>query len=277
MRKGIFFILLLNFVFAKSNAQVIFELNGIGVTSNSNKSSFIAGGGGEITIYAPAIHLIKPSGKNNSRNSLAPLSLHFGASLYVSGMGNKTFVNVPLVAPESGDAKVYFSNTLFGANADVRFTAALLNGKVAPYLDGFAGFRQFNSDMNIMPNDGGKQSAKQLTKTAGLGFGATLGLQFRVYDGIFINTGVNYTYSQSTGEFIDIHSLNRVGNSIEYSAAPLSKDFLIYKLGVTCYFGKEPKGSKGSSHSSHHAWWEGWCSHSRSNGGGHSNINLIRR
>jgi hypothetical protein len=258
--------------FSAVKAQGVVEIGIISPVSNDPSMRTIYGGGIDLAGFSAPINFIKPSYSNyRYQKAASPLCLRFGASLNMAFMGSKNFKDVPLSSPETGNARVNFSNGLYSMNVNARLSSSCFKGKVIPYLEGFAGWRDFECDMSISPNDHSKSTDSILGSKSGLGIGGTAGFLIRLAPDCYLNAGMTWNHSEAPGKFVDLHSIDRVGNSIEYYTHPSPADFLVFKIGISAYLDDSPNQSSGGG-SYHHSSWGGSC---HSGGGGHSHISLI--
>lgn len=219
---------------SEAKAQSIFEINGNSPLS-LNSPKLITGGGAGFGFYTPPINIIEARRKKLGSNNPSPLCLRFGGYFYFDGVGQKTFKEIPLLNG-TGNASVNFSNSLTGINFSAKLSSSLINGRIIPYAEGFTGLRYFSSGMTITPDDDDENpNSITISKTSGINFGATGGLLFRITDEFYIDTGVMWTHSEVPGEYVDVKSLQQIGNNIGYKSAKLPNDFLVFKLGVTGY------------------------------------------
>lgn len=256
-------------IIAEAHSQSIIEINGTAPLS-LNAQTVIYGGGAGVGFYSPPINIIPAPRKNIP----SPLCLRFGGYFYLNGVGQKTFKSIPMLNPSQGNATVYFSNSLIGSNIAFKLSSSVMNGRIIPYAEGYAGYMYFSSDMSISPDNKDEESNSiTLSKTDGLNIGASGGLQFRLTDAFYIDTGVMWSHSEIGGEYVDIRSLKQIGNSIGYKAEKLPKDFLVFKLGITGYI--TDYDGKGSNNGS---FWDSLFNNiGRSSGGrGIGNIGLIK-
>jgi hypothetical protein len=278
MKKTLYYFLLLLALFSEKGlkAQCMIDFH---FTSPMalNSPSPINGGGIGIEFYTPPINIIKPNRyRYHGKKLPSPLALRFGSNMSLNGAGGKTFKNIPLLSPGTGDATAAFQNMLYGINFSARFTSSVGHGSVIPYVEGNLGYRYFASDMNITPNDKNqKPTYIHLGNVAGLNTGLGAGLMFKIGDGGLIDCGVMWSHSATTGEYVDIHSLTQIGSSIGYHAALLPNDFLVFKLGITGLIENEDWRSEGSESGSHHGSFFHGCG-GHGGGGGHASIGLIK-
>ncbi|MFL5764289.1 MAG: hypothetical protein ACJ77K_10155 [Bacteroidia bacterium] len=242
-----------------------------------HSKSPINGAGIGFEFMSGPIKLIKArTGTRKSELELPPpLAIHFGGHLYFNGAGHEKFKNIPLLNPGTGNATAEFQNVLYNANFSMRITSSLANGYIIPYVEGFTGLRYFSSDLTITPDDVSQKTSRQgLGEISGLATGGSAGMMFRMGNNdCFLDFGATWSHSDVTGEYVDIHSLKKVGNSIGYKSLALPNDFLMFKIGFVGYVSGWGDGG-GSSSSGHH--YHGGGFHCGGHSGGHASIGLIK-
>ncbi len=189
-----------------------------------------AGAGMGFGMFSKGLELERLSSKQR-------LELRFGGDFYFTQYAHKKLGTVPLVAPQSGEAKVSMSQTNFGLNAVARFILVSEPDKFSPYLDLFTGIRGFSADMNVRPTSyqpGYDESTySNLSTFTGWNFGASFGLMYSITKNIKLNTGIMYTTSNRQGEIDNIKSARIAeGNVYTYKSAT-PRDFFVLKAGIT--------------------------------------------
>ena len=261
------------FLCLHTNAQSIIEMNAASPVSNDPSIRTTYGGGIGFGFYSNPLILIKNNQHNyKNRKAAAPFCARLGGDFFIAGMGSRNFKDVPLLAPESGNAKVSFSNMLSGFNADLKFSSRCFNGKVIPYVDAYVGTRSLTCSMNIYPSDRNLKSTDTiLSRISGINVGATAGVLINFIDDGYIDFGVSLNHSEVPGKYIDLHSINRSGNTINCYSQSGPTDFLVFKVGLVAYIDPNQGGSANGNgyhtHSGGH--WGGHCG-----GGGHSHVSI---
>jgi hypothetical protein len=165
-----------------------------------------------------------------------PVQMRLGGEFYWAEMEHRNLSDVPLAAPQMGNAKVRFTENVLGFNAMARFSMPY-SQKIIPYVDVFGGYRGFSSSMDITPyqyQPGYQRSSSQNLSTVGqLNYGATFGLMASLSPNVKFNAGMMYTYSKSVNEIVDINSaqMNADGVNANQTLTPLG--MWIAKVGFT--------------------------------------------
>ncbi len=279
--KNVLLLIISVLIFSKINAQPMFDLNVISPVTLNNAVAPVIGIGGGIGLYSSAINLSgsrynsynKYRRNNYQPDKQPPFCVRFGGEASIANMGYKHLDNMPLLAPESGTAKVYFGNTFYTVNGGAKFYASCFNSKLLPYAEVFAGLRGYNSNMTIQPDDGTANTSSHITKTEGIDVGGSAGLLIKV-GGVFLDAGVMLTHSEVPGNYADLTSLQRIGNTADMQLIDIPANYLVYKVGIVALIDDDGKGSSGGRSSG--SFWTGIghsCGHIGS-GLGHSHINI---
>ncbi len=288
MKKNHFlFVLICCIFFSKVNAQLgMFSLSGAVPVSQNTLGKTIAGGGMQISLYAPEIVIIGRQGRCgdsiDQELKHAPLSVCIGVDGMVSFMGHDKFKSVPVINPEPGYATVKFQNSMYALNLSARFTSTCFNGKILPYADLFAGYRLFSSDMTITPeDDNNKETNSTLSKVSGINVGVGAGLMIALTErqDVMLNVGLAWSHSEAPGKFVDVSRIERSGGSLIYYSRPAVQDFMILKVGVTGLFSysHHDDSYETNGNGTHHSGSYHGHGHSGSCGHGSSHISLIAK
>ena len=269
-------------LFSNANSQPMFDLNLISPMSLGNNPSIVIGIGGGIGLYSKAINLTgnkgtgynkyKPQNYSTYHSGKQPaFCVRFGGEASIANMGYKHLYDMPLLAPESGTSKVYFGNTFFTVNGGAKFYSGFFNNKLLPYVEVFAGIRGYNSNVTIQPDDGTASTSSHITQSAGVDVGGGAGLLIKLGT-IFLDAGVTYTHSEVPGNYADLTTLQRIGNSADMKLQEIPNDYLVYKLGIVALIDGDGTGSGGRSSGS--VWSGAFHSCGHILGGGHSHISI---
>lgn len=186
------------------------------------------GGGFGFGMYSPAL--------NFGVSMPNSLQVRFGGDFYILGTGHKTFNNIPLSSPQTGDAKVRLQQNNLGVNLGARVSTSYSN-KFIPYADAFVGWRSFNSTMDITPNvqqPGYENStSSNLSSANHWAYGGAIGFMYSFTPYVKFNTGLMYTFSQSKGEMVDVLNARNENNNIITSKIITPKEMFIFKVGLT--------------------------------------------
>jgi hypothetical protein len=273
------------FISIQTSAQCASEIYGvcpIGYTGNTTN----AGGGMGFGYFSKPFHIVPISSKNKTNEMFyGPLNFQFGGNMYFGYMGGKTFKDVPLVAPESGNAKVSFDNWLTSINPSVRLTSSMFDGKVMPYAEVFAGWRHTSSSLAVTPNDySQKGTDSTIHSSHAINVGVAGGVMFEITKGVRLDVGALWSHSEVMGSSVDINSIHRDGDAIDVTSVDSPFDYVIIKAGISFDIDGSNGGSGsgsgyvGGGHSYHgHGNWLnslGHCLGGGHGGGGHVNIHF---
>lgn len=177
------------------------------------------------------------------------LHLRLGADFYFLQNFHKNMGTVPLVAPQTGDAKAKMTQNNFGINAVARFLISSSDCKISPYLDVFAGLRGFSNDLIITPiqYQSGYESSTStnLSSTTHWNYGATIGMMYSLCKWAMINTGFMWTTSNQFGEMVNVNTAKVEGGSIITENMSTPKNAFVFKVGFTFLIRKSTGGCSG--------------------------------
>ncbi|MDI1354145.1 MAG: hypothetical protein PSX36_04460 [bacterium] len=165
------------------------------------------------------------------------LQLRFGADFYCLQNLHKNLGTVPLVAPQTGDAKVKINQNNYGFNVVARFLISTDNGKLTPYLDVFTGLRGYSSNLIITPiqyqSGYESSSSTNLSSTAHWNYGATIGLMYSLNSWAIINTGIMYATTNQFGEMVNVSTAKVEGGTVITENQSTPKNAIVFKVGFT--------------------------------------------
>lgn len=269
------FSLVLLFIFSKSFSQPMAGFNALVPVTNESNATRI-GAGAEWEVYSSEISIVDGPKARNSTKPKTPatqpkIGLRIGGNIAFADMGEKHINDIPLVAPETGNANVYFSNSLWNTNLSSKFYFNYLKGIIIPYTGAFAGGSMFESEMSIHPQDNSAYTNSSVSSSQTLNLGGSAGLLINV-GGFFIDAGATYTHAEyQQGDYMDLSTLNNVGGAADFHVGDSPTDYLTFKLGITGYLDGDGKGKGnhtvglGHGHS---------CGHIGGGGASHINIHI---
>jgi opacity protein-like surface antigen len=169
-------------------------------------------------------------------NVLHPTLISFGGDMFYAQLAHRQFRHVPLLAPQSGEAKVDLSNYIVTFNAMARISRSV-NKTITPYLDLFAGVRITGAQASIEPysvQDGYESSTSQdLGSHARLNYGATGGFLFRLTDIVSLNTGLMYSMMQRPGEMVNVKTARFEQTNLVADVINAPRSLMLIKFGIT--------------------------------------------
>jgi hypothetical protein len=165
-----------------------------------------------------------------------PVQMRLGGEFYWAEMEHCYLSNVPLASPQTGNARVRFTENVFGFNGVARFSMPYTQ-KIIPYVDVFGGFRGFSSSMDITPyqyQPGYQRTNSQSLANVGqLNYGATFGVMASLGPNVKFNAGMMYTYSKSVNEMMDIKTAQVTVDGVNGNQSPVPQGMWIAKVGLT--------------------------------------------
>lgn len=186
------------------------------------------GGGFGIGGFSPAIPVPVIFGRG--------AGLRFGADFHFTGLDRRTLRDIPLLAPQTGMAKVKLNETLFGLNAVARLSMPW-SEKVSPYVDGFAGLRALHTGITVTPNEyqvGFEESTSDnLDAVYTFQYGVAGGFLVSVGRNVKLNAAVMLSRSEFPGRISNIHTASLEGTGIAMDKKALQQQMVFFKLGVT--------------------------------------------
>ncbi len=238
-------------------------------------------GGFAMNILSPVLNSTDVIGNDH-------IECRLGGGFYFAGLNQNTVSNVPLIAPQTGNALVTLTNRTYGLNGIARFSLPYSN-KIIPYCDVFAGLRGFTSNMNIAPdasqngcNTCNSATSENIANINELDYGATGGVMISLGKSVKLNAGLTYSDSNHLGKIINVTSAQLQAGSIAVEQMNAPTDMLLATLGLTfCFDGTwnnwtsdhyTPSSSSPSYNNYHNYSYpssSGHCS-----GGGHSNVSV---
>ncbi len=182
------------------------------------------------------------------KNTWFPKVIQFGGNYYYSGLGQKTFYDVPLLAPQMGQSKVILSNAMFTINAMTRFSFP--NHSVfTPYVDLFGGYRGMYSNLTVIPYlqyNTQTQSKQSLASVRGLNYGIGGGILTSLGKRVKLDIGVSYSESIQSGNMVDLNSAYADANGINLNLKNAPKGIMMVNVGLVFYLdGSSVTMSKG--------------------------------
>jgi len=148
----------------------------------------------------------------------------------------------PLLAPQTGDARISISQSNFGLNLVGRFLFDYTN-RITPYIDIFTGMRVFSTDIQVKPlvvQEGYEKSTSiNISEIAHWNYGATVGLLYSLNKSFKLNVGFMYTTSSQYGEIENVKMARLEGNTLAVQKMYTPKYTYTFKVGFTFLI---PKG-----------------------------------
>jgi hypothetical protein len=206
-----------------------------------------------------------------------PIQVRFGGEFYWSQFDHKNMGELPLSAPQTGNATVRLNENVFGLNAVTRFSLPW-SAKITPYVDLFAGLRGFTSGMSITPDIyqkyNQKSTSENLSSMAQFNYGITGGFMASLGKSVKLNVGLMYSYCAKPGEMVNVKSAQMEAGTMVADNMPTPKSMLMAKVGFTFLLDKS-KSNCGNSRSGGRSYrYSGGFFRGGGGGGSHINFNL---
>jgi hypothetical protein len=177
--------------------------------------------------------------------------LRAGASLAMADQQRIRY-NITLDTPDNDPGKITYNNTTLGADGILKLIYARKD--VKPYVDVFLGGRNYYSKEKIESDKyiPGYQSTTQ-SNVAGqfvLDLGASMGLLFKISPHAHFDLRASYATSPSQVQYVDLSSVKKDGNAVNYNLVHTRPQLLIFRLGfVFDLCGQVSTGQRSGYHS----------------------------
>lgn len=186
--------------------------------------------GAGMGFFSPALN-----NRTTIKNPYAP-EIRLGFDFYYLETAHKTFYNIPLSAPQTGDAKVRLSQNSMAFNISARVSGPYAK-RFVPYFDVFGGWRSVGASMNITPNvqqpGYESSSSSNLSMSTHLNYGAAVGVMYALGKRVKLNTAVLYSTSPFNAEVSDVLNAKNESNGIVTQKITAPRDMLVFKVGIT--------------------------------------------
>jgi hypothetical protein len=245
---SLFFACITVFMLQNIRAQVWLGVYGLHTNSTGNLLSPDVGGGFAISMLSEQKKLTTvptakmPAGTTPSdimKDGSTGFRFQMGGSFYYSGLGQRSFTNVPLNAPQIGLARVTLSNALWGMNLLGRMSYA--NKSIfTPYADAFIGYRGTYSGLDIVPymHIAGyePQTTQSLSQVSGLNYGIGGGIMTNLTKRIRLDLGVSYSEAfQYGGHVADLRTTYSDASGIYLTMKDAPNGLLMVHAGLQFY------------------------------------------
>ncbi len=176
------------------------------------------------------------------------LNIRLGGDYFFSGLDRKTIHNVPLLAPQTGNAKVRLTQNFLAVNAAARLSLPW-NEKVSPYADFFAGFGMHTTGITVTPNEyqlGYERStSNNIDAVARFNYGAAAGILISLHQDVKLNAAILYTHTDNPGQITDLRSAGVESGNLLLNKKGLENGSYFFKLGITVLL--RPSGKTSSN------------------------------
>ncbi len=182
--------------------------------------------------------------------SFGNIDIKLGGGIYGSSLVKRIIRDVPLDAPQTGNATVNFKNDVLGFDGILRFSLPY-SSPIVPYFDVFAGSRLFAANMNITPNgqssNNQNSTFKNMSSISQFNYGGEFGLMFSFSDSFKFNTGIMYTYSPDNGEVVDVNKIHLEAGTLIADKMATPHGMFIAKVGFVFVFNGSGNASVGGT------------------------------
>ncbi len=166
-----------------------------------------------------------------------PAKFQTGVDFNYSGLGRRTFRNVPLTS-RPGAASATLSNGLFTMNF-IGQLAFPNKSRFTPYGNVFVGYRGTFSQLSITPNTHlpGEQyeTDQEISSVHGLNYGVGAGMLTKLRKNWYLDVGVLYNETIGGGRITDLSTAysNSSGVNLDLKSRPNA--LMMIKVGFTWY------------------------------------------
>jgi hypothetical protein len=199
------------------------------------------GWGGGLNMFGRALNL-------GPRLNPDRLQVRFGGGFYVSSLMSKKINDVPLESPQTGNATVNVHSNIFGINGIARFSKPVTS-RFTPYVDAFAGFRSFNTELKIRPNirqaDEESNSAQALPGLWQFNYGASLGFSAALCKTVRFYASGTVSYALKNEKTIAVKSARLESGTITTDEISVAKPFFMANVGF-CFVVDPKSGHSGN-------------------------------
>ena len=253
-------LVLFGLTFFKSQAQYSLDMYSIVPVTKLNNGTLGLG----INFYSKPFSL-------NSSTKKEHADILFGAGFYGSGLNKCILKNVPLQLPQEGTSKITMKNSIYGFNVSSRISVPL-NKNVRAYAGMQLGWREFSSDITILPdamsNGTRKQTTQNILSFDQFTYGYSAGFLIALDDGVKLDVGAVYNTANTNANMLDLQTAHVEANSLVVNKMTAPTDLVMVKLGIFCFLDSSNKGGGSHSQSGHyHA-----CHHSSFGGSSHVHV-----
>ncbi|MBS1637398.1 MAG: hypothetical protein JST26_15895 [Bacteroidetes bacterium] len=225
-RSGIFSALLFLSFFiiysCDSQAQASFDLYGMAPISTISQS-----GGGGIGVMSEPFYI----GRKRSRNHM---EIRIGGDFYLSGLSGRSFKNVIIDPASYGPGTLKLQNTLLGLDTRMRLSGSYKRALI-PYIDLFAGYSHFSSDLSYVSNDNKHSVSQPFYSSSPFSYGAAGGFMVSLGPNVKLDFGFGYT-ALNRAKIVDIHTAHMEINNMVASRMDLPYGMFTAKAGIDFMF-----------------------------------------
>lgn len=169
----------------------------------------------------------------------SPLQWQMGMNFYWSGMGHRTFDNVPLTS-QPGFARCNINNSFIAFNVIGRLSVP--NKSIfTPYADFFGGYRGTFSSLTITPYQHmigtSTQTSQNLSTVTGLNYGVGGGIttDLNKQKSIKLDIGVSYLEQMGGGQIADLQSAWADNTGINLNMKHAPNGIVMLNVGLLFY------------------------------------------
>lgn len=188
---------------------------------------------------APATTTLPKANSAITQKINSPLQWQMGMNFYYSGLGHRTFDNVPLTS-QPGLARCNINNSFIALNLMGRISAP--NKSIfTPYVDMFAGYRGTFSSLAITPYQHAygtqAQTDQNLSAATGLNYGVGAGFTTNLDKSkhMKLDIGVSYIEQMGGGKMVDLRSAWADNSGLNLNLRPVPNGIVMLNVGLLFY------------------------------------------
>ncbi|MFL5728192.1 MAG: hypothetical protein ACJ75J_01790 [Cytophagaceae bacterium] len=214
----------LSLISAKVSGQV--QMGYYGIYSKAAfkmaDQQYRSGFGGSFEVLSPAL-LKKP---------YKGFQIQAGSTMSIADQSHVNY-HILLDTPDSDPGTITYNNTTFAWDGVAKFVYG--EESVKPYFDVFLGTRSFNSKERIESDKYitgyQKMTVTNLANKFVFDMGASGGLLFQLSPNALFDLRVSYATSPSKVNYVNLSSVSKDGNAVNYSMAHARPQLLIFRVG----------------------------------------------
>ncbi len=181
-----------------------------------------------------------------SRFKGSSLGFQYGGNFMWTRLGQRTFMDVPLIAPQKGLAKVELANRAYSLSALLRCNY-YNKSAFTPYMGLFIGYGFVQSLLLVDPyltsygNIEQKKTVQKLYSAHSLVSGLELGVNTRFSEYVSFNFGMSCSGNFTDAELINTQTAYANASGVYLETTPMYKTALLLQVGLVIHFSSSVK------------------------------------